>query len=148
VAATHDNALGAWIRERRTAQGVSQRELADRASMSRSYLCDLERGRGKQPSLAVLQSLARALGEDQDEVLRQAGLLNRAPERGGDIRERRVVALFRALSESGQDSVERFTRFLHADEQRWVQASFAQDGESEDGHAAVRHTGPRLFELP
>ena len=146
TASPDDNALGAWIRERRIAQSVSQRELADRATMSRSYLCDLERGRGKQPSMPVLQAIARALGEDQDEVLRQAGLLNRAPERGNDLRERRLLALFRSLSEGGQDSVERFARFLHGDEQRWIQPGLIQDEPMDDRVSVAKQAGPRLFE--
>jgi DNA-binding XRE family transcriptional regulator len=39
------SALGDWIKTTRIAQGVSQRELADRAGLSRSYLCDIEHGR-------------------------------------------------------------------------------------------------------
>ena len=146
TAGLQDNALGGWIRERRIAQGVSQRELADRATMSRSYLCDLERGRGKQPSMAVLQAIARALGEDQDEVLRQAGLLNRAPEWGNDLRGRRLLAVFRSLSEGGQESVERFARLLHGDEQRWVQPGLI-DEPSDDQVPVPQRSGPRLFEV-
>lgn len=140
------SALGGWIRERRSAQGVSQRELADRASMSRSYLCDLERGRGKQPSMNVLQSLARALGEDPDELLRQAGLLQRPPDRGDDIQERRMLAVYRSLSSQGQDAVERFARFLHSDEQRWVQPILVTSDDIE--HLAPRsvQAGPGLFD--
>jgi len=140
------SALGGWIRERRSAQGVSQRELADRATMSRSYLCDLERGRGKQPSMNVVQALARALGEDPDELLRQAGLIQRPPEREDDLQERRILAIFRSLSDPGQDAVERFARFLHSDEQRWVQPTLV-DGDAAD-HLPLRtvQSGPTLFD--
>ncbi|MCA9860918.1 MAG: helix-turn-helix transcriptional regulator, partial [Thermomicrobiales bacterium] len=37
--------LGDWIRVSRMQQSMSQRELADRSGLSRSYLCDIERGR-------------------------------------------------------------------------------------------------------
>lgn len=140
------SALGGWIRERRSAQGVSQRELADRASMSRSYLCDLERGRGKQPSMNVLQSLARALGEDPDELLRQAGLIQRPPEREDDLQERRMLAIFRSLSDQGQDAVERFARFLHSDEQRWVQPILVTSDEIDHLASRPPQSGPTLFD--
>ena len=140
------SALGGWIRERRSTQGVSQRELADRAGMSRSYLCDLERGRGKQPSMNVLQALARALGEDPDELLRQAGLIQRPPDRGDDLQERRMLAIFRSLSDQGQDAVERFARFLHSDEQRWVQPILVVSDDIEHLTTRPTQSGPSLFD--
>ncbi|MER3487125.1 MAG: transcriptional regulator, partial [Chloroflexota bacterium] len=54
------NALGEWIRTTRITHGMSQRALAERAGVSRSYLCDIERGRGAQPTVATLDKLARA----------------------------------------------------------------------------------------
>ena len=125
---------------------MSQRELADRAGMSRSYLCDLERGRGKQPSMNVLQSLARALGEDPDELLRQAGLIQRPPDRGDDLQERRILAIFRSLSEQGQDAVERFARFLHSDEQRWVQPILVVSDDLDHVVSRPPQAGPSLFD--
>ena len=140
------SALGGWIKERRSAQGVSQRELADRATMSRSYLCDLERGRGKQPSMTVLQSLARALGEDPVELLRQAGLIQRPPDRGDDLRERRMLAIFRSLTGTGQGSVETFARFVHSSEQSWVQPTLVDGIDAEHLAARPVQTGPTLFD--
>src|SRR4051812_18226639 len=46
--------LGDWIKTRREVESLSQRALADRAGISRSYLCDIERGRGTRPSVASL----------------------------------------------------------------------------------------------
>jgi len=115
--------LGVWIRDRRTTHGMSQKDLAAQARISRSYLCDIEHGRGSQPSLHVLQQIARALGEDPGELVMQA---TTDVDREDDLepnsrRERRVITMFRALSPDAQEQLERFTRFLLNDEQRWVQ---------------------------
>ena len=61
-AASPGATLGDWIRVSRMQQSMSQRELADRSGLSRSYLCDIERGRGAQPSVQTLDKLAAALG--------------------------------------------------------------------------------------
>lgn len=126
------SALGLWIRERRTDRRLSQKDLAAHAHISRSYLCDIEHGRGTQPSLQVLQNIARALGEDPAELVMQAGVdIDRDEElEPNSQRERRVLTIYRGLSPAAQESLERFARFLHADEQRWVQpklAPFAPD---------------------
>ncbi len=117
------SALGAWVRDRRTGRRMSQKALAESARISRSYLCDIEHGRGTQPSLHVLQSIARALDEDPAELVMQASTdidrgLALSP---GSQRERRVLTIFRGLSPDAQAMVERFARFLHNDEQRFVQ---------------------------
>lgn len=53
--------LGAAIRGRRTALGVSQRELAARAGVDRAFLNGVENGR-RNPTLAMLAKLADGLG--------------------------------------------------------------------------------------
>jgi transcriptional regulator with XRE-family HTH domain len=46
----------------RNAKGLTQEQLRKRARLSRSYLADLEAGHRKNPSVAVLRRLAKALG--------------------------------------------------------------------------------------
>ena len=53
--------FGAVIRKRREAQRVSQEALAHQAGLHRTYISLLERGE-RNPSLVVIQSLAKALG--------------------------------------------------------------------------------------
>lgn len=117
------SALGSWIRERRTRRRMSQKDLAAYAKISRSYLCDIEQGRGTEPSLHVLQAIARSLGEDPAELIMQAGVdIDRADElHPGSQLERRVLTMFRTLSFDAQETVERFTRFLHDEEHRYIQ---------------------------
>ena len=88
--------LGDWVRTARTSQGISQRALADRSGLSRSYLCDIERGRGAQPSVTTLDKLAKALGASRADLLRIAGILEPSG-RLGDERERRFLTVFRDL---------------------------------------------------
>jgi transcriptional regulator with XRE-family HTH domain len=52
--------LAERIKSLRTARGWSQEDLAERASMQRSYLADLERGR-RNPSVRTLVKIANAL---------------------------------------------------------------------------------------
>jgi transcriptional regulator with XRE-family HTH domain len=141
----HGPALGDWVRTTRTTQGISQRALADRSGLSRSYLCDIERGRGAQPSVATLDKLANALGASRADLLRVAGILETSG-RLSDERERRFLTVFRDLGPGAQDAVERFARFLHAEEHRWVQPRLldGEDGRSEP--ALPIPNGPTLFD--
>ena len=71
-----------------------------------------------------MQAIARALSEDPAELMMQAGF---DIDRGDDLepgsqRERRVLTMFRALSPDAQETVEKFARFLHTEEQRYVQS--------------------------
>lgn len=140
----HSNALGEWVRARRTAASVNQRDLAARSGISRSYLCDIERGRGGQPSLGCLDRIAAALGADRAEILSAAGILGPARDAKQDKRVIDLIAVYRGLSESGQDSMERLARFLLAEEQRWTQPRLV------DEIAPAEHprlqSGPTLFD--
>ena len=141
----HGPVLGDWVRMTRTNQGISQRALADRSGLSRSYLCDIERGRGAQPSVATLDKLANALGASRADLLRVAGILEPSG-RLTDERERRFLTVFRDLGTGAQDAVERFARFLHAEEHRWVQPPLL-DGEDDQAEPTLpTPTGPTLFD--
>ena len=54
--------VGTGLREARIASGLRQRDVADRAGVSQSYLSDLERGRWPGVSLLVLANCAAAVG--------------------------------------------------------------------------------------
>ena len=53
--------IGKVLQARREAKRLTQEALAKRAKVARSYLAKLEAGHSKNPSLAVLQRLAKAL---------------------------------------------------------------------------------------
>lgn len=48
------------IKERRERLGISQKELAERAKISQSFLCDIEQGRCK-PSIDTAIKIAQVL---------------------------------------------------------------------------------------
>lgn len=137
--------LGDWIRSYRTAQSVSQRELADRAGLSRSYLCDIERGRGTKPSVDTLDRISVALGADRTELLRLAGILEPPRDPEEHARERKLVAVFRGLSENNQHTLEAFARFLLSEEQHWVQPRLVRDRHGPDDRSEPE-TRPSLFD--
>jgi transcriptional regulator with XRE-family HTH domain len=139
--------LGEWLRLARTRLHLSQRALADEAGISRSYLCDIERGRGARPSVAVLDKLAIALGASRSDLLKAAGVIEQAAGESGDAGERRIFAIYRDLSSEGKSAVERFARFLRDEEHRFVQPALIED-EPQSADQPFRQTGPTLFDLP
>jgi transcriptional regulator with XRE-family HTH domain len=60
--------LAERIKALRSAKGWSQEQLAERASIQRSYLADLERGY-RNPSVRTLVKVANALGVSPSELL-------------------------------------------------------------------------------
>lgn len=57
------------LKRLREAKGLSQRELAEKAATTGAYIAMLETGAKKNPSLEVLQRLAKALGVPVTELL-------------------------------------------------------------------------------
>ncbi|MBW8825194.1 MAG: helix-turn-helix transcriptional regulator [Acidobacteria bacterium] len=66
--------LGDFIRQQRRLANLSLRKMADLAQISNPYLSQLERGL-HEPSVRVLQSIAKALNLSAETLLEQAGLL-------------------------------------------------------------------------
>ncbi|OGL26568.1 MAG: hypothetical protein A3G44_15680 [Candidatus Rokubacteria bacterium RIFCSPLOWO2_12_FULL_73_47] len=62
--------LGATIRRLRRTRGLSQEELARAARVTREYVTMIERGARRNPSLAILGRVARALGVPVGELLK------------------------------------------------------------------------------
>src|ERR1041384_2163111 len=60
-AADVQKGFGAEIKRRRIQLGISQEKLAERASLHRTYVSDVEAGK-RNPSLASIQRLTLALG--------------------------------------------------------------------------------------
>jgi transcriptional regulator with XRE-family HTH domain len=57
------------LRAMREAKGLTQVQLAKRAKLTQSYLAEIETGTKKNPSLALLKRLAKALGVPVTELL-------------------------------------------------------------------------------
>jgi transcriptional regulator with XRE-family HTH domain len=67
------HSLGAFIRAQRQLANLSLRQMADLAQVSNPYLSQLERGL-HEPSVRVLQSIARALNVSAETLLAHAGI--------------------------------------------------------------------------
>ena len=70
--------LGAYIRAQRQLADLSLRQLAGMSNVSNAYLSQIERGL-HQPSLKILQSIAKALDLPREALLTEAGLIAHAP---------------------------------------------------------------------
>lgn len=66
--------LGAYIRAQRQLADLSLRQLAGMSNVSNAYLSQIERGL-HQPSLKILQSIAKALNLPGETLLTEAGLI-------------------------------------------------------------------------
>ena len=62
--------LSRVIQGLREAKGMTQRDLADKAEVTQGYVAQLEQGLKKNPSLEVLQRIAKALGVSVAELLK------------------------------------------------------------------------------
>jgi tetratricopeptide (TPR) repeat protein/transcriptional regulator with XRE-family HTH domain len=72
---TGEAVFGQMLRQYRRASGLSQEELGDRAAVSARTICDLERGRTTRPYRDTVDSLARALnlqGQQLEEFVRRS----------------------------------------------------------------------------
>lgn len=65
--------LGLYLRSARTRKGLTLRDVERETGVSNAYLSQLEGGKIKQPSPAVLQKLADFLEADFMKVMRLAG---------------------------------------------------------------------------
>jgi transcriptional regulator with XRE-family HTH domain len=70
--------FGSLIRRRRLAIGLGQEALADKATLHRTHVSLLERGK-RMPSLLVVQKLAKALNTSMASLMEE---LERAPTDG------------------------------------------------------------------
>jgi transcriptional regulator with XRE-family HTH domain len=68
-------ALGRFIHAQRKMAKMSQRELAALSDISNAYLSQLERGL-HQPSMRVINQVAKGLGMQPEAFLSQAGMLD------------------------------------------------------------------------
>ncbi len=62
-------AFGERVRDLRKAQGVSQRDLAERSGIDFTYLSKIENGRMEPPSEDVIRRIAQELSVDTDELI-------------------------------------------------------------------------------
>lgn len=91
--------IGERVALYRTERGLSATQLAEAAGVSRSYLSELESGRGsaQRPSADTLYRIAKALGVAMSDLLGRPVLIDATPERPASLLE---FAKARKLPES------------------------------------------------
>ena len=94
----HLQRLGGYLRAQRQFAHLSQRQLADMADLSDTYMSQLERGL-HEPSIRVLRALAENLGLSTDQLLRRAAGLD------GDVAD---------VTGSTEEAIRRDGRFTDA----------------------------------
>jgi len=98
-----------------------------------------------------MEKLAVALGTSREDVLRAAGLLDPLATSEEAEVERRLLSLYRDVSDVSRETIERFARFVHTEEHRWSQPlllSVAENVASDDQEPALRRqSGPTLFDI-
>jgi transcriptional regulator with XRE-family HTH domain len=65
----HSAIVGQRITEHRTRMHLSQRQLSGLTGLSRSYLCDIEKGRTRNLPYDTAQTIAAALGTTAEAIL-------------------------------------------------------------------------------
>ncbi|HJU56808.1 MAG TPA: helix-turn-helix transcriptional regulator [Pyrinomonadaceae bacterium] len=102
--------FGLWLIQKRRAAGLTQRELARRVSISKSYVSALERserqpvtGEPVRPKLAKVDALAEALGVPVGEARLAAGYA--PPDAHTNAIDQRLLNHFRELPESAKHDV-------------------------------------------
>ena len=61
--------LSLTIRRLRKRANLTQKQLADKAAVSQSYVSQLEKGRSEEPSVYVVQRIAKVLDVSIEELL-------------------------------------------------------------------------------
>jgi transcriptional regulator with XRE-family HTH domain len=67
--------LGEFIKQTRTARGLSQRELGRLAGLSGAFISQLESGESKRPSYITIKNIAKALKVSLSDMLAQTSTL-------------------------------------------------------------------------
>ncbi len=69
--------LSDYIREMRKRKDWSQRDLATASGISNAEISRIESGKRKEPSPSVLKAISKALDVSMEEVLEQAGVIEK-----------------------------------------------------------------------
>lgn len=109
------SALGQFIKSQRQLAELSQRELARLANLSDPYVSQIERGR-HDPSIKVLQAIAKALNIRADTILSYTGWLkgDEDPDAEWVDAEPAIRADHRLTLEQQQALVSTYRAFLAA----------------------------------
>lgn len=75
-----DMSLGDFMKEKRKQKNWSQRDLASASGISNAEISRLEAGKRKEPSPSVLREIAKSLDVPIEELLQEAGIIEKGKE--------------------------------------------------------------------
>ena len=93
--------LSDYIRQMRKEKDWSQRDLASASGISNAEISRIESGKRKEPSPSVLKAIAKALNVPMEEVLQQAGVIERGKAAVDEVLERVGSTPVTAIQPSG-----------------------------------------------
>lgn len=91
--------FGSYLRAARTRRGLTVRQLSIYSRVSSTYISQLERGRKRRPSPAVLRKMASGLRVPYEEILAAAGYLTEEKESPAQLAAREIADTLYALME-------------------------------------------------
>jgi len=93
--------FGDYLRQLRTAKGLTLVELSKASSVSQPHLSNIENGKRGIPSPDILKKLAGPLGVSYSELLSKAGYLDEWEYDGGEDQQRQFERLEELYEEKG-----------------------------------------------
>jgi transcriptional regulator with XRE-family HTH domain len=84
------------LRESRISQRITQAQLASLTGLSQAYINELEKGKKRNPTIAVLSRLGCALGIPLSQLLKnecRAGTSAKIPEDNPEIKKNDIVRI-------------------------------------------------------
>jgi len=102
-----DDSFGGTVRRLREARKISLRKFAQRVGMSPTYLSKIERSDFKPPNEEKVKAIAKALGQDTDELLALAGRVSSDLKDIIQRRPRRMAAFLRTVNGLSDEAVRR-----------------------------------------
>jgi transcriptional regulator with XRE-family HTH domain len=64
--------IGANVKELLEARNMTQYRLAKMSGISRSYICELVKGKYQNPSIQILKAISKALGVSITRLMKEA----------------------------------------------------------------------------
>jgi transcriptional regulator with XRE-family HTH domain len=109
--------IGKYLKAIRDAAGLTLRAVEEKTGVSNAFLSQIESGKVKQPSPAVLHKLADTFGVPYDTLMEKAGY----PTPSGAKSPRTPIGLFQRfgrLSQEEEDALLEYLTFIRSRSQR------------------------------
>jgi len=130
--------FGVWIKEHRTAKGLTQEELGTAAGCTGAFVSGLERGADRsKPAPEIVDAWARALDVPPNEARRVAGhppILTTQAES-----ERVILDYYEAASEPSREIMRAVLKTIYeVDQKRVAEEAAKQSEDQEQGSSAKK----------